>query len=108
VVDLWRGEELGDHRVRERTVLEVIAGRISIECSEESVECEAGSLVSFDPGEQHAVRALADARLLLVLAPWPAEGHASGSETPADAQRLPANAAADPIQSRGAAPADRA
>jgi quercetin dioxygenase-like cupin family protein len=99
VVDLWQGEELGDHRVRERTVLEVIAGQVSIECSGETVECEAGSLVTFDPGEHHSVRALADARLLLVLAPWPAEGHAGELETPADAQRLPANATVDPIQS---------
>ena len=57
------------------TVVEVIAGRVSIECSEETVECEAGTLVTFDPGEHHTVRALVDARLLLLLAPWPAEQH---------------------------------
>ena len=31
-----------------------------------------GLLVIFDPGERHEVRATTDARLLLVLAPWPA------------------------------------
>jgi len=29
----------------------------------------------FDPGERHEVRARSDARLLLVLAPWPGDGH---------------------------------
>ena len=29
----------------------------------------------FDPKERHEVRAVTDARLLLVLAPWPGEGH---------------------------------
>jgi hypothetical protein len=34
-----------------------------------------GLLVEFDPGERHAVRALSDARLLLLLTPWPGAGH---------------------------------
>jgi hypothetical protein len=29
----------------------------------------------FDPHERHEVRATRDARLLLVLAPWPGDGH---------------------------------
>jgi quercetin dioxygenase-like cupin family protein len=97
VIDLQGGEELGDHQVRERAVLEVIAGRISIQCSPETVECEAGTLATFDPGETHSVRALADARLLLMLAPWPA---ATGTEADiVRAQHLPANALAEPIES---------
>lgn len=97
VIDLQSGEELGDHRVRERAVVEVVAGRVLIECSEETVECETGTLVTFDPGEQHTVRALADARLLLLLAPWPAADH--GTAEQGDGQRLPANAMAEPIPS---------
>jgi hypothetical protein len=34
-----------------------------------------GFLAVFDPHERHEVRAAADARLLLVLAPWPGDGH---------------------------------
>jgi len=34
-----------------------------------------GLLAVFEPGERHEVRARSDARLLLVLAPWPGEGH---------------------------------
>ena len=96
VLDLRRGEEMGDHHVRERAVLEVISGRVSIEASAETVECEAGTLVTFDPGERHALRGLDDARLLLTLAPWPAAGHSDPSERPHD-QHLPANATVEPI-----------
>jgi quercetin dioxygenase-like cupin family protein len=34
-----------------------------------------GFFVVFDPGERHEVHARSDARLLLVLAPWPGDGH---------------------------------
>ncbi|HZQ64357.1 MAG TPA: hypothetical protein VFA66_03930 [Gaiellaceae bacterium] len=98
VIDLQSGEELGDHQVRERAVLEVVSGRVSIECSEETVDCETGTLVTFAPGEQHSVRALADTRLLLVLAPWPAARNRSEQEV-AHAQHLPANASAEPLES---------
>jgi quercetin dioxygenase-like cupin family protein len=66
---LRSGESLADHDVRERAVVEVISGRVSIETAEGAVECEAGTLVTFAPGERHALRGLHDARLLLVLAP---------------------------------------
>jgi quercetin dioxygenase-like cupin family protein len=75
VIDLRGGEELGDHHVRERAVVEVVSGRVSVESSGETVDCETGTLLTFDPGERHAVRALADARLLLLLAPRPAAKH---------------------------------
>ena len=87
VIDLESGDELGEHHVRERAVLQVIAGRVAIECLDEIVECETGALVTFDPGEHHTIRALADAQLLMLLAPWPGGEH------------LPANAAVEPIGS---------
>ena len=96
VIDLQSGEELGDHHVRERAVVEIIAGRVSIATEEETVECEAGMLVTFDPGEHHTVWALDDAQLLLLLAPWPAANHNTelGKE---HSQHLPANAVSEPI-----------
>lgn len=105
VIDLRGGEELGDHHVRERAVIEVVAGRVSIESPGETVECDAGTLVTFDPGEHHAVHALADTRLLLILAPWPAAQHNDESEKEHD-QHLPANAVTDPIPRSGGAIAD--
>jgi hypothetical protein len=42
---------------------------------EETISGGPGLLAVFDPAERHAVRARSDARLLLVLAPWPGAGH---------------------------------
>jgi quercetin dioxygenase-like cupin family protein len=99
VLDLAKGEGLGDHHVRERAVLEVLSGRVSVEAAGQAVECGAGTLVMFEPGEHHALRGLDDARLLLVLAPWPATGHNPPAEAAHD-QHLPANATAAPLDSR--------
>jgi quercetin dioxygenase-like cupin family protein len=95
-LDLRTGDELGDHVVRERAVVQVVSGRVEIQTADEKLECDAGTLITFDPGERHAVRGLDDARLLLVLAPWPAAGHNAPSETPHD-QHLPANATIEPV-----------
>lgn len=57
VIDLQSGEELGDHDVRERAVVEVISGSVAIELTGKVVECAAGTVITFDPGEHHAVRA---------------------------------------------------
>ena len=96
VLDLRSGEHLPDHHVRERAVVQVISGRVAIDASGETVECDTGTLVTFDPGERHALRGLDDARLLLMLAPWPAAGHKVATEEPED-QHLPANATAEPL-----------
>jgi hypothetical protein len=34
-----------------------------------------GLLIEFDPAERHAVLARTTARLLLLLTPWPGDGH---------------------------------
>jgi quercetin dioxygenase-like cupin family protein len=97
-LDLGAGEQLPNHHVRERAVVQVISGRVAIDASGETVECEHGTLVTFEPGERHALRGLEDARLLLVLAPWPAAEHKVPTEEPHD-QHLPANATAEPLDS---------
>jgi len=94
-LDLGAGEQLPEHQVRERAVLQVISGRVAVDASGETVECETGTLLTFDPGEPHALHGLDAARLLLTLAPWPAAGHEMSEEEPA--QRLPVNATADPL-----------
>lgn len=86
---------MGDHEVRERAVVQIVAGRVAIEALGATVECGAGTLVVFDPGERHSVRALVASMLLLVLAPWPATQHYADGEE-ADAQHLPPNASAAP------------
>jgi quercetin dioxygenase-like cupin family protein len=95
VIDLSAGEEMGDHQVRERAVLEVVSGRVSLDVDGQEAECGPGTLATFAPGERHAVRALEDSRVLLLLAPWPAEGHFQIGED-ADPERVP-KAAVPPL-----------
>ncbi|HZO62309.1 MAG TPA: hypothetical protein VFB35_04950 [Gaiellaceae bacterium] len=96
VLDLEDGQVLGGHQVRERAVVEVVVGRVSVESSGEEAECESGTLLVFEPGERHSVRALTDARLLLLLAPWPAADHDSEGEQGHD-HDAPANAVVEPL-----------
>jgi quercetin dioxygenase-like cupin family protein len=95
VVELEGGEEMGEHKVRERAVVQVVDGRVSVEVSGETFECGAGTLLAFEPSEQHRIRALPAARLLLILAPWPAPDH-YGEGDGAASTRVPANAVVDP------------
>jgi quercetin dioxygenase-like cupin family protein len=70
------GEELQEHQVHERAHLVVVEGEVEIgRDGGAAVSGGRGLLVIFEPGERHQVRATTDARLLLVLAPWPGEGH---------------------------------
>jgi quercetin dioxygenase-like cupin family protein len=96
IVELERGEVMGDHRVRERAVVQVVGGRVEIESSGERVECDTGTLVTFEPAERHSVRALTESRLLLMLAPWPAARHYADDEAE-HAQQLPPNAVVEPL-----------
>jgi quercetin dioxygenase-like cupin family protein len=83
LIVLPAGEELQDHQVHERAYVVVIDGEVDLA----GTTGRAGLAAMFDPGERHAVRAISDARLLLVLAPWPGPGHpgardgASATET---------------------------
>ena len=74
---LPEGESLQEHQVHERTWMLVVEGEIEIDHEGEVAEAGAGTLAVFSPGEHREVRARSDARLLLVLAPWPGEGHPS-------------------------------
>jgi quercetin dioxygenase-like cupin family protein len=75
VLHLPAGEALHDHQVHERAHLVVIEGEVEIGYDGETVSGGPGLLAVFDPRERHEVRARSDARLLLVLAPWPGAGH---------------------------------
>lgn len=73
------GEELGEHQVHERAYLLVADGEVEISQDGDRVTARAGALAHFAPNERHAVRAMTDARLVLVLAPWPGVGHPSAA-----------------------------
>jgi quercetin dioxygenase-like cupin family protein len=71
------GEELQEHQVHERAYLLVADGEIEIRDDGSSVKGGTGFLSHFEPNERRTVRALTDALLVLVLAPWPGIGHPS-------------------------------
>ncbi|HTX08480.1 MAG TPA: cupin domain-containing protein [Solirubrobacteraceae bacterium] len=76
-ISLPAGEELQEHQVHERTYLVVVDGEISISVDGGSVSGGPGFLSHFEPNERRTIQATSDARLVLVLAPWPGEGHPS-------------------------------
>jgi quercetin dioxygenase-like cupin family protein len=73
-INLPGGERLQDHEVHERAYVIVVDGEVEIE-GDETIRGGPGTLAVFDPRERHEVRAVSDARVLLVLAPWPGAGH---------------------------------
>jgi len=78
VINLPSGERLQEHQVHERAWLLVVTGSIEISDSDgESVKGGPGLLAVFDPNERREVRATDDSRLVLLLSPWPGEGHPS-------------------------------
>jgi quercetin dioxygenase-like cupin family protein len=80
VIMLPAGEELQEHQVHERAYLLVADGEIEVEHDGRSVSGGSGFLAHFKPTERRAIRALSDARLVLVLAPWPGVGHHSSKD----------------------------
>jgi quercetin dioxygenase-like cupin family protein len=84
LIGLSPGQELGDHQVKEAALIVVVEGTAIVEGGGERVEARPGMLFRFDPGERHAVASDGGARILLVLAPWPGEGHYRGQERAAD------------------------
>ena len=76
-INLPAGEELGDHQVHERAWLVVADGEIEVQQGGQTESGGPGFLAHFDANERHEVRATSDARLVLILAPWPGAGHPS-------------------------------
>jgi len=67
MIKLDAGQALGDHEVKERAW-------------DDEQRCGVGTLLTFAPGERHSLVADGGARILLLLAPWPGEGHYRGEE----------------------------
>ena len=62
--------------MHERARIVVVDGEIEMTTpAGESVSAGAGHLFEFDPGERSTIAARTDARLLLILTPWPGDGH---------------------------------
>jgi len=70
------GESLQEHQVHERAWLVVADGEAQVSAGDSGGQAAgAGSLVEFVAGERHEVRAVSDCTLLLLLTPWPGDGH---------------------------------
>jgi quercetin dioxygenase-like cupin family protein len=81
LIALAPGQELGDHEVRERAWVTVVDGRARIASGDgELVEGGVGTLATFEPGERRSVSSESGARILMLLVPWPGEGHYAAGE----------------------------
>ena len=74
-INLPGGELLQEHQTHESAYLVVAEGEVEIAQAGETVSGGPGFVAHFEPAERREVRAREDARILLVLNPWPGEGH---------------------------------
>ncbi len=76
VLEIPAGDSLREHQVHERAWLVVISGEVAIS-SEGGPPARggAGLMVQFEPNERHSVDAVSGARIMLLLTPWPGDGH---------------------------------
>jgi quercetin dioxygenase-like cupin family protein len=76
VLDLQAGESLPDHEVHERAWIVTIEGEVQVtSAGGERASGGPGLLAELAPTERHEVVARSNARLLLLLTPWPGVGH---------------------------------
>lgn len=76
LLHLPAGEELQEHEVHERARVIVVDGDVDIGTPDgDAASAHAGHLCEFAPGERRTVVARSDARLLMILSPWPGDGH---------------------------------
>jgi quercetin dioxygenase-like cupin family protein len=78
LIVLRPGQQLGEHQVKENAWVVVLDGSVRVAAGGEAFEASRGALVRFAPDERHALESHEGARVLLVLAPWPGEGHYRG------------------------------
>ena len=78
LIELGPGEALGEHSVKEWALLLVLEGSVRVEAGDESFDAGAEELFQFEPDERHSLTSDDGARILLLLAPWPGEGHYRG------------------------------
>ncbi len=80
LIALEPGQALGEHQVKEGALVSVIEGSVRVQAGGTTVEGDAGCFFSFDADERRSISSEGGARLLLVLSPWPGEGHYRGEE----------------------------
>ena len=76
---LPKDEVLQEHQVHEHALVFVLRGELLVSAGANERTLSAPSLIHFDPGERHEVRAISECELVLCLAPWPGPGHPSNT-----------------------------
>lgn len=79
-LNLPAGEQLQEHEVHEHAYLVVLEGEVQLDADGQTHAAGVGTVAHWAPQQRHEVTATSDARLLLVLAPWPGPGHPSKRE----------------------------
>lgn len=87
-INLPAGEQLQEHRTHEAAYLVVADGDVEVTQGDRVTLAAAGFLAYFEPRESREVTATSDARIVLILGPWPGEGHPRhpSSEVPQSTQ----------------------
>ena len=67
--------------MKERALVSVVDGAVRVESGGETVDGTPGCFFFFDADERRSISTDSGARILMVLAPWPGEGHYRGELT---------------------------
>ena len=79
LIVLEPGQELGEHQVKEHAWVVVLEGAVTAEATDGTQSAlPSGTLARWAPAERHTLRSPDGARILLILAPWPAPDHFRG------------------------------
>ena len=78
MIRLDPGQSLGDHQVKERAWIAVVEGEVRVSADDQEATFGVGALATFDPNERHSLTSERGARILMLLSPWPGEGHYRG------------------------------
>jgi quercetin dioxygenase-like cupin family protein len=76
---LQPGQELGDHQVKENAWVIVLDGTVDVAAGGDAHTAGRGATFHFTPDERHSLASPDGARVLLLLAPWPGDGHYRGN-----------------------------
>ena len=81
VLEIPAGGSLREHQVHECAWVVVVTGEVAISNEGgEAVSGGPGLMVQFEPQERHTVDAVSTARIMLLLTPWPGDGHPGAME----------------------------